>query len=165
VYDATSGDEAGDRLKNDFNILVTEKYLVTSGDGITVRDLSSMAVVATMSGAGTNPFHYAASSDGSVLQALVVNTTNDGSVALYDLDTFARIGEPVHVPAFPPAGDIRPDGLEMAIGSDSGTSIWDLDPDHWVTAACAMAGRNLTQQEWDTYLPWAGPYRETCPSS
>ena len=165
AYDATSGNETGKRLTNDFNIFVTEKYLITSGDdGTMVRDLSNLALVATLSGAGSNPFHYAASADGRMLQVLAVNTTDDGSVALYDLDTFAMIGQPIHVAAFPPSGDIRPDGLEMAIGSDTGTSIWDLDPDHWVTAACAMAGRDLTRQEWDTYLSWAGPYRETCPS-
>ena len=164
-FDATSGNEARERLNNDFNIFVTDKYLVTSGDGgIMVRDLTNRALVATLSGAGSNPFHYAASADGRMLQVLAVNTTDDGSVALYDLDTFAMIGQPIHVAAFPPSGDIRPDGLEMAIGSDAGTSIWDLDPDHWVTAACAMAGRNLTRQEWDTHLSWAGPYRETCPS-
>jgi hypothetical protein len=31
------------------------------------------------------------------------------------------------------------------------------------TAACALAGRNLTQVEWGRYLP-DEPYRMTCPS-
>lgn len=52
----------------------------------------------------------------------------------------------------------------MAVGTAFETSIWDLDPNHWVTAASAMAGRNLTQEEWHTYLSWAGAYRETCPT-
>ena len=165
IYDATTGNETGDPLKNRFAILVTDKYLLTTEASIIVRDLANLAVVATLSGAGSVPVGYAVSADGRILQVLADNTETDASVALYDLNTFARIGEPMHLDGPAVAGDIRPDGLEMALGSGAGTSIWDLDPDHWATAACALAGRNLTQQEWDTYLLWDGTYRETCPSS
>ena len=41
--------------------------------------------------------------------------------------------------------------------------LWDLQPEHWVTAACAIAGRNLTKQEWDTYVGDLGAYEATCP--
>ena len=33
----------------------------------------------------------------------------------------------------------------------------------WRDDACALAGRNLTQQEWDRYLPDDGPRHATCP--
>ncbi len=165
IYDATTGTETGEPLKNNFIILVTDKYLLTTGAGIIVRDLANLAVVATLTGAGSVPVQYAVSADGRMLQVLAFNTETDASVALYDLNTFARIGEPMHLDGPAVEGDIRPDGLEMALGSGAGTSIWDLDSDHWATAACALAGRNLTQQEWDTYLLWTGTYRETCPSS
>jgi hypothetical protein len=42
-------------------------------------------------------------------------------------------------------------------------SSWDLDPTHWVTAACRMAGRNLTEEEWSIYISDLAPYHETCP--
>ena len=40
---------------------------------------------------------------------------------------------------------------------------WDLNPDHWRTTACAVAGRNLTSAEWAQYLPSGEPYSATCP--
>ena len=168
VYDAASGDAAGEPLTNAFNAFLTDKYLLTStlGGTITMRDPTNLAIVATMPGPGGIVYGYGTSTVGSLLQVRARNSAIDGAVVLYDLETFERIGEPMHVAAALPSGDVRGDGKEMAIaGSGLGTTIWDLDPDHWATAACALAGRNLTQQEWDTYLPWAGPYRETCPSS
>ena len=61
---------------------------------------------------------------------------------------------------------LRPDGKELAIGGGFGHEflVWDLDPEHWVTAACELAGRNLNQDEWDTYIGDLAEYHETCPS-
>ena len=167
AYDATSGDAAGEPLTNAFDPFLTDKYLLTStAGGITVRDLTNLTVVATMPAPGSVVAGYGASADGSLLLVRARNSAIDGAVVLYDLKTFERIGEPMHVAAELPTGDVRGDGKEMAIaGKGLGTSIWDLDPGHWATAACGLAGRNLTQQEWDTYLSWAGSYRETCSSS
>ena len=39
---------------------------------------------------------------------------------------------------------------------------WDLDPRRAVRAVCTEAGRNLTRDEWDTYLGGEA-YRKTCP--
>jgi WD40 repeat protein len=39
---------------------------------------------------------------------------------------------------------------------------WDLTPPRAARAACTEAGRNLTRDEWDTYLG-GEPYRHTCP--
>ena len=53
---------------------------------------------------------------------------------------------------------MRPDGMELAIPSgDLGVVLWDLDPQHWLDAACSVVGRNLTEAEWDQYL---GPFGE-----
>jgi hypothetical protein len=41
--------------------------------------------------------------------------------------------------------------------------VWHLSPDHLRAVACNLAGRNLTAQEWNQYLSWAGPQRATCP--
>ena len=50
-------------------------------------------------------------------------------------------------------------GQRSRRASRSGTSI----PTTWPTAACRMAGRNLTATEWSTYLGDIGPRRPTCP--
>lgn len=38
---------------------------------------------------------------------------------------------------------------------------YPLDPDVWLAEACRIAGRDLTQAEWDRYVP-TEPYRPTC---
>ena len=58
---------------------------------------------------------------------------------------------------------IRGDGRQAAITTDEGIVIWDLDPDRWSEAACELASRNLTRDEWDTYIGDLAPYRQTCP--
>ena len=52
--------------------------------------------------------------------------------------------------------------LLSVVDSKALTTSWDLDEAHWQAQACAAAGRNLTQEEWDRYLPDAGPRRATC---
>jgi class 3 adenylate cyclase/WD40 repeat protein/type II secretory pathway pseudopilin PulG len=102
------------------------------------------------------------SSDGNTL----LGEGNDGSVSLYDLPTGSRLGDPFR-PADALGGPIslRGDGMRASTMGPTGTVgvLWDLNPDHWVSAACALAGRNLTQQEWTTYVGDLGLYRLTCP--
>ena len=55
-----------------------------------------------------------------------------------------------------------PDGRSVVVPSFDGiTAVWDLDPDHWLAAACQLVGRNLTAEEWDQYMGRL-PYRQTC---
>lgn len=81
------------------------------------------------------------------------------SAQLYNLRTGQPIGE-----RFPSTRDpvLRADGLELATSTANGVLLWDLDPNHWERAACKLAGRNLTHDEWITYFPNAGSYRATC---
>jgi hypothetical protein len=57
------------------------------------------------------------------------------------------------------------DGSRMAVGGgiENGYQIWDLEPDHWVGAACRIAGRNLTEEEWAAKIGDFAEYRPTCP--
>ena len=41
--------------------------------------------------------------------------------------------------------------------------LWDLDPAAWRVRACESAGRNLTKDEWQNFLPEGEPYHATCP--
>jgi WD40 repeat protein len=57
-----------------------------------------------------------------------------------------------HLIASRPA--FSPDGASLVTPGFPGATVrWDLDPTHWRAAACAITGRDLTDEEWDRYLP------------
>jgi hypothetical protein len=43
-----------------------------------------------------------------------------------------------------------------------GVAVWDIDAEHLAEAACRVAGRNMTETEWETYLGSLDEYRKTC---
>jgi WD40 repeat protein len=100
------------------------------------------------------------SADGTTLAA---ENESDG-IRIYDVPSRTQLGE--NIPDVDGALGyfaMRPDGLELAIPyGELGLVLWDLDPEHWLDAACALAGRNLSQQEWDKYLGAFGEYHQTC---
>ncbi|MDQ1457432.1 MAG: hypothetical protein QOH28_3052 [Actinomycetota bacterium] len=56
-----------------------------------------------------------------------------------------------------------PDGRHLAtVGADGAAELWDLASDHWLQAACAVAGRDLTDAEWREHLPARHPFA-LCP--
>jgi WD40 repeat protein len=66
----------------------------------------------------------------------------------FDLDHFLA-----NRPTFSPSGDrLVTTGLQRA------TVSWTLVPDQWRDAACAIAGRDLTEGEWRQYLPDRDPH-------
>ena len=57
------------------------------------------------------------------------------------------------------------DGHTIVIAYEDGSVVsYDTDPDAWEQHACAVAGRNLTENEWHDAFG-DRPYRETCPTS
>lgn len=54
--------------------------------------------------------------------------------------------------------------VETGDSTDTGVALWELDPAAWIDAACAIAGRNLTPEEWSTYIGDLAPYAATCTS-
>ena len=56
-----------------------------------------------------------------------------------------------------------PDGKRVASGTLGGTVIlWTLDVGNLMPEACRMANRNLTCEEWRSYIGVDKPYRKTC---
>ena len=98
--------------------------------------------------------------DGTTLAA---ENESDG-IRIYDVPTRTQLGE--NIPDVDGALGyfaMRPDGKELAVPYGSlGLVLWDLDPQHWLDAACGLAGRNLSQDEWDKYLSAFGEYHESC---
>ncbi|MEO8265487.1 MAG: BTAD domain-containing putative transcriptional regulator [Ilumatobacteraceae bacterium] len=94
----------------------------------------------------------------------------DDEIRLYDLGARVQLGVglpfSVSVPFY--FGDhrglaLRPDGRQAAFAIPGGIAIWDLDPDSWVIAACELANRNLTREEWESYIGAPAEYHATCP--
>jgi hypothetical protein len=55
---------------------------------------------------------------------------------------------------------IVPDG-HLYTATETGITRLDIDPTRWDAAACALAGRSLTRDEWSQLLP-GRPYAPAC---
>jgi WD40 repeat protein len=165
--DADSGTAVLDPVKGphvaaspDGSVLVTSTI---DGD-VTLRDPATARPIAPeIAGAGgrTNAIEF--SSDNT--RMLVVS--RGGAAHLYDVASTRQIGRTLRVELQANvAGNgatLRSDGRQLAGATEHGVQLWDLDPDTWRDAACRLAGRNLTHDEWDRYIPQGEPYRTTCP--
>jgi WD40 repeat protein len=96
----------------------------------------------------------------------LVSGAKDGSVSLWDAHTLDLLGtvtispqdKPVAaIPTFTGGSDI----VTIA-GYDGRTYRWDTRIAQTIAYACAMAGRNLTADEW-TQAFGTRPYQKTCP--
>jgi WD40 repeat protein len=86
----------------------------------------------------------------------------DATLRFLDIATRTQLGDPIETGRVAGNATIRPDGLSAAAVTDQGIVVWDLDPAHWAEAACELAGRNMTREEWDRYLGDLANYRATC---
>jgi WD40 repeat protein len=133
---------------------------VKLGGEMTVYDLDSFDPVSTLP--GVRGFaRVQGTADGS----LAVAFGADRSIALFDMLSGQQIGDTIKIPDTEAnAAAVRPDGKELAFGGGAGREfvVWDLDPQHWVSAACKVAGRNLTHEEWNTNIGNLAPYHRTC---
>lgn len=99
------------------------------------------------------------SPDGSQFAAL-----DDDAIGLFDGTTGARQAT-IALPAMPPEAQLTylPDSSGLLVaGVDGSTWTVDTRQSSWVNRACAIAGRNLTREEWQEYYPDRA-YEATCP--
>jgi len=91
---------------------------------------------------------------------------DDSSVRLFDVASRTEIGQAFPGIAGPPAyAAFTPDGRHIIAGNVANHLYeWDIDPTDWATHACEVAGRNLTPEEWSSYLP-GRPYQAVCPAA
>jgi WD40 repeat protein len=103
------------------------------------------------------------SPDGRTLVA-----AGQGEVTMWDVATGSILGQSW----FPGVGSqdddntlaaaFTSDGRKLFIVRETGEAwVWDVDPASWEQRACQIAGRSLTQAEWQLYLP-DRPYHATC---
>ncbi|HSU03856.1 MAG TPA: BTAD domain-containing putative transcriptional regulator [Nocardioides sp.] len=97
---------------------------------------------------------------------LLVSAAEDGGVSLWDATTLDLLGTvyPPHGGEPLPAGaQFIGDSHDVAVASYDGRVYrWETDLGRALDFACRMAGRDLTEEEWEQVLP-AQPYRSVCP--
>ena len=98
--------------------------------------------------------NLAFSPDGSILALETI-----GEIQLYDLTSGQVIGPAITGMEVNGAIQFSPDGKTLASGRP--VTLWAIDPAAWIAQACQIANRNLTQDEWQTYLG-DQPYHQTC---
>lgn len=85
-----------------------------------------------------------------------------GYTALYHTAAGIKLGTDIVTdsPFWQPA-HLAPDGQTLVTNAARGILIWNLDPDSFRSAACRLAGRDLTEAEWRRYVG-DGPQVELC---
>lgn len=97
------------------------------------------------------------SHDGKVLA-----TASSKEVVLWDVARRVAIGS---LPASSnSAGELSfsPDDQTLAVGGTR-PALWTVDPHAWRVQLCAVVGRNLTREEWASYVPDM-EYQAVCPN-
>jgi WD40 repeat protein len=131
-------------------------------------DPNSKQPLATLPGIPSTVWNLEFSRDGSRFLAAGL----DDRINIYATDDWVRLASiPIDgleesdqsdVTIFQ-VGYLRPDGQAVLVNTPAGLTEWSLEPEHLASAACRVAGRNLTSAEWATYMG-DSPYQRTCPA-
>ena len=81
---------------------------------------------------------------------------SDGGARLYDAPSRTALGTPLQAPneGGRMTAVFSKDGKRVIVGYIDGRALfWDVDPAAWKRHACSVAGRSLTRDEWDQFLP------------
>jgi WD40 repeat protein len=81
-------------------------------------------------------------------------------VKIYDLATGQQLGRELPIRGLR-IGYTEDGSILMVPGSDRVT-LWNYDTDTWAEIACELAGRNMTEDEWDHLGPRTIERRATC---
>jgi len=161
---ASGGREAfrADQFTSTFASFSPDGHLLLVGgvEGIaTLWDRRGHRAVARLGGHAGFVLSGGFSPDGSML----VTSSTSGDVLLWDTPTHRRIGSSLTgIDNRWVAAGFNPAGGSLVAVYDVGRAFrWTLHPEAWRDAACRIAGRELTREEWRDLLP-GRPYVAVC---
>jgi WD40 repeat protein len=88
-------------------------------------------------------------------------STGDDVVNFWRITDGRQLGTPIPLTGAGADIDFSPDGAVLA-ASGAGMVRLIASPETWAMHACAVAGRNLSEDEWNRYQPEV-PYATQCP--
>jgi WD40 repeat protein len=167
VFDGESGaelwaDETPD-LRGVFITLADDLIVSSLGGELQVRDLDTGEVKRSLGGSRGFVQEVHSTADGS----MIAIRGGDGTIGLFDVASGVQIGLPITISDDEVTSiALALDGTTLAAGGglEDGVALWDLRPESWIAAACALAGRDLTEEEWDNNIGDLAEYRSTCGS-
>jgi WD40 repeat protein len=169
IYDGMSGalvgTTPGGDLRGVFITVADQLFASSLGGELTMYDLDTLEPIRSFGGSRGLITQLEGTADGT----LIATKGGDHNVIVYDVTSGTRIGTPIAIPDNESNWmDLSLDGRWLATGGEAAagqhaTQIWNLDPQAWITAACQLAGRNLTRDEWDANIGSLTAYRPTCP--
>jgi WD40 repeat protein len=170
IHVIDSGGQQVARFENDSNPISGVAFspdgqqLFSGGPGgIATWNLESRAKVGT-------PLELRQSGADSIALSrtgVIAATSLSGWMGLWDTETKALLGgfrshgDSFYSVAFAPSGTLLAAGSGYGAGGGDALMFVNLDPEHWVRYACAIAARNLTADEWRRYMGEGSP-RATC---
>ena len=139
-----------------------DQMIVVANDYARRYDIRTLQPISALARAVGGGIWTSASADGRTL----LNVGANNALTLYDLTADIALASPVDSPASTfrllngfqsavraPGGFLTANGETLLEARLDGIRVWDLRPGEQAAHACALAGRELTQEEWSTYFP------------
>jgi WD40 repeat protein len=154
VFEISSGDIVARGLFGlEGSLAVDADRVVGIGeDYARIYDMHTLEPISTLARAAGGGNRITASADGRTL----LNVGYNNTLALYDLEASIALAGPLAGPADAirvPGGFLTADGETLLQALPDGVRVWDLRTKDQAAHACALAGRELTADEWSTYFP------------
>ena len=152
VFERATGAVIAEGLHGSEGSLVTAdgELVVVTDAALTRNDLATLEPLESL----PKPFGggHTIEIDDASRTMLVVGWDNRAS--LYDVAGGIRLGDPLHTVSPEEAGGahLSQDAAQLVTGAPEGILLWDMNPATQASAACRIAGRELTAVEWSTYF-------------
>lgn len=154
VFDISTGDllVRGLHGLEQSHALDSDQVIGIEAENARRYDIRTLEPISSLARAIGGSQLISASSDGRTLLSVGFNN----ALTLYDLRADVALAAPLDSDA--PGvrlrgGYLTADGETLLEALPDGIRIWDLRPVEQALDACALAGRELSEEEWSTYFP------------